>query len=130
MRKADLSVLDEVLDRVATATRRILEQGPAAAMNEFNRERRHGGEQQDQADKNRERLTTVNCLAVSGINRCGGKGISMSRVYEVMFIVRPDVDDEEAEKLIAGFSSTVTSGGGVVKSGREDGPPQAGLHGA
>ncbi len=37
MRKADLSVLDEVLDRVATATRRILEVGPAAAMNEFNR---------------------------------------------------------------------------------------------
>jgi PTH1 family peptidyl-tRNA hydrolase len=37
MRKADLTVMDEVLDRVATATRRILEQGPAAAMNEFNR---------------------------------------------------------------------------------------------
>ena len=37
MRKAELTVLDEVLDRVATATRRILEQGPAAAMNEFNR---------------------------------------------------------------------------------------------
>ena len=37
LRKADLAVLDEVLDRVATATRRILEQGPAAAMNEFNR---------------------------------------------------------------------------------------------
>ncbi len=37
MRKADLAVLDEVLDRVATATRRILEQGSAAAMNEFNR---------------------------------------------------------------------------------------------
>jgi len=37
MRKADLAVLDEVLDRVATATRRILEVGPAAAMNEFNR---------------------------------------------------------------------------------------------
>ncbi len=37
MRKADLTVLDEVLDRVATATRRILEQGPSAAMNEFNR---------------------------------------------------------------------------------------------
>jgi PTH1 family peptidyl-tRNA hydrolase len=36
MRKADLTVLDEVLDRVATATRRILELGPAAAMNEFN----------------------------------------------------------------------------------------------
>ena len=37
MRKADLTVLDEVLDRVAAATRRILEAGPAAAMNEFNR---------------------------------------------------------------------------------------------
>ena len=40
MRKADLSVLDEVLDRVATATRRILEQGPGPAMNEFNRKDR------------------------------------------------------------------------------------------
>jgi PTH1 family peptidyl-tRNA hydrolase len=37
MGKRDLTVLDEVLDRVATATRRILELGPAAAMNEFNR---------------------------------------------------------------------------------------------
>jgi PTH1 family peptidyl-tRNA hydrolase len=40
MRKADLTVLDEVLDRVATATRRILTEGPAAAMNEFNRKDR------------------------------------------------------------------------------------------
>ena len=40
----------------------------------------------------------------------------MSRLYEVMFIIRPDVEDEEADKLIAGFSSTVTAGGGVVKS--------------
>lgn len=40
----------------------------------------------------------------------------MSRVYEVMFIIRPDVDDDEVEKLITGFTSTVTSGGGVVKS--------------
>ncbi len=37
MRKADLTVLDEVLDRVATAVRRILTDGPATAMNEFNR---------------------------------------------------------------------------------------------
>jgi PTH1 family peptidyl-tRNA hydrolase len=37
MRKADLTVLDEVLDRVATATRRIIEDGPRPAMNEFNR---------------------------------------------------------------------------------------------
>ncbi len=42
MRKVDLTVLDEVLDKVATATRRILELGPAAAMNEFNRRERNG----------------------------------------------------------------------------------------
>jgi PTH1 family peptidyl-tRNA hydrolase len=41
MRKADLTVLDEVLDRVATATRRILELGTSAAMNEFNRRERN-----------------------------------------------------------------------------------------
>lgn len=40
MRKADLTVMDEVLDRVATATRRIIEQGPGPAMNEFNRKDR------------------------------------------------------------------------------------------
>jgi small subunit ribosomal protein S6 len=40
----------------------------------------------------------------------------MSRLYEVMFIVRPDVAEEDADKLIAGFTTTVTSGGGVVKT--------------
>jgi peptidyl-tRNA hydrolase, PTH1 family len=43
MRKTELAVLDEVLDKVATATRRILEVGPAAAMNEFNRKDRDEG---------------------------------------------------------------------------------------
>jgi small subunit ribosomal protein S6 len=33
-----------------------------------------------------------------------------------MFIVRPDVVDEDADKLIAGIEATVTNGGGVVKS--------------
>jgi small subunit ribosomal protein S6 len=33
-----------------------------------------------------------------------------------MFIVRPDVAEEDADKLIAGFSATVTGGGGVVKT--------------
>ena len=42
LRKADLTVLDEVLDRVATATLRILELGTAAAMNEFNRREQIG----------------------------------------------------------------------------------------
>lgn len=40
----------------------------------------------------------------------------MSRLYEVMFIVRPDVADEEIDKLVSGFTTTITSGGGVVKS--------------
>ena|SRR5437868_5453134 len=40
----------------------------------------------------------------------------MSRLYEVMFIIRPDAVDEDVDKLIAGFSTTVTNGGGAVKS--------------
>lgn len=40
----------------------------------------------------------------------------MERFYEVMFIVRPDVEDAELDKLIAGFEQTVTSGGGNVRS--------------
>jgi len=40
----------------------------------------------------------------------------MSRLYEVMFIVRPDVADEEVDKLVSGFTTTITSGGGAVKS--------------
>jgi small subunit ribosomal protein S6 len=38
------------------------------------------------------------------------------RFYEVMFIVRPDVADEDLDKLIAGLSQTVTNGGGTVRS--------------
>jgi small subunit ribosomal protein S6 len=52
----------------------------------------------------------------SWTRKSSGKGIKMSRVYEVMFIVRPDVAEEDADKLIAGFSATVTGGGGVVKT--------------
>jgi small subunit ribosomal protein S6 len=33
-----------------------------------------------------------------------------------MFIVRPDAVEEDVDKLIAGFSATVTGGGGEVKS--------------
>ena len=40
----------------------------------------------------------------------------MSRLYEVMFIVRPDVVDEDVDKLIAGFTTSVTNGGGSVKN--------------
>ena len=44
------------------------------------------------------------------------KEFEMVRVYEVMFIVRPDAAEEDVDKLIAGFSATVTGGGGVVKT--------------
>ena len=51
IRKADLAVLDEVLDKVAIAVRRILSDGPSAAMNEFNRkDRDQGSENRDQKD--------------------------------------------------------------------------------
>jgi small subunit ribosomal protein S6 len=33
-----------------------------------------------------------------------------------MFIVRPDAVEEDVDKLIAGFSSSVANGGGVVKT--------------
>ncbi|MFZ0392360.1 MAG: 30S ribosomal protein S6 [Terracidiphilus sp.] len=45
----------------------------------------------------------------------------MSRLYEVMFIVRPDVADEDVDKLIAGFTTTVSNGGGAVKSAEKMG---------
>ncbi len=45
----------------------------------------------------------------------------MERLYEVMFIVRPDVADEDVDKLIAGFEATVTNGGGTVKSSEKMG---------
>ncbi len=40
----------------------------------------------------------------------------MQRFYEVMFIVRPDVADEDLDKLIAGLEQTVSSGGGKLRS--------------
>jgi peptidyl-tRNA hydrolase, PTH1 family len=43
MRKADLAVLDEVLDRAATAVRRIVQEGAGPAMNEFNRKDKEQG---------------------------------------------------------------------------------------
>ena len=39
-----------------------------------------------------------------------------NRTYEIMFIVRPDVEEADLDKLIEGFSGTITSGGGEVKS--------------
>jgi small subunit ribosomal protein S6 len=52
----------------------------------------------------------------------------MSRVYEVMFIVRPDVEDEEVDKLIEGFTATVKNGGGAVKTAEKMGRRKLAYH--
>jgi small subunit ribosomal protein S6 len=40
----------------------------------------------------------------------------MNRTYELMFIVRPDMADEDLEKLISNLEAAVTSASGTVKS--------------
>ena len=40
----------------------------------------------------------------------------MNRTYELMFVVRPDMVDEDLEKLIATLDSAVTGAKGTVKS--------------
>jgi len=44
----------------------------------------------------------------------------MNRSYEIMFIVRPDVEEAELDTLIDTFSGYVTDGGGTVKNSRVD----------
>jgi small subunit ribosomal protein S6 len=39
-----------------------------------------------------------------------------NRTYEIMFIVRPDVEEAELDKLIETFSGYVTTGGGTITS--------------
>ncbi len=38
-----------------------------------------------------------------------------NRSYEIMFIVRPDIEEAEIDKIIETFSGYVTQGGGAVK---------------
>jgi small subunit ribosomal protein S6 len=40
----------------------------------------------------------------------------MNRTYELMFIVRPDMQEEDQDKLISTLESVVTTSGGAVKS--------------
>ena len=42
----------------------------------------------------------------------------MARSYEVMFIIRPDVPEDEVEKLITHLEGSVTSSAGTVKTER------------
>jgi small subunit ribosomal protein S6 len=44
------------------------------------------------------------------------KEVEMNRTYEIMFIVRPDVEEVELDKLIETFSGYITAGGGAVKT--------------
>lgn len=38
------------------------------------------------------------------------------RSYEIMFVVRPDMEEADMDKLIEGFQKNVTDGGGEIKS--------------
>ena len=40
----------------------------------------------------------------------------MNRTYELMFIVRPDMPEEDLDKLISTLETTVSSSGGTMKS--------------
>ena len=40
----------------------------------------------------------------------------MNRTYELMFIVRPDMTEEDQDKLVSTLESAVTSNGGTLKS--------------
>src|ERR1700757_5174746 len=40
----------------------------------------------------------------------------MQRTYELMFIVRPDMPEEEQDKLISTVDTQVTNAGGTVKN--------------
>jgi small subunit ribosomal protein S6 len=49
-------------------------------------------------------------------SRTSQKEVKMNRTYEIMFIVRPDVEEADLDKLIEGFSHNITSGGGEIKN--------------
>jgi small subunit ribosomal protein S6 len=40
----------------------------------------------------------------------------MQRTYELMFIVRPDITEEDLEKLVSTLESQITGAGGTVKN--------------
>jgi small subunit ribosomal protein S6 len=44
----------------------------------------------------------------------------MNRSYEIMFIVRPDVEEADIDKLIDTFTGYITDGGGVVTNSRTE----------
>ncbi len=47
----------------------------------------------------------------------------MNRTYELMFIVRPDMTEEDQDKLISTLESAVASSSGNAKSGENGQTP-------
>jgi small subunit ribosomal protein S6 len=47
--------------------------------------------------------------------------MQMQRTYEVMFIVRPDLSEEDIDKLISTMETNITTAGGTVKSAEKMG---------
>ena len=45
----------------------------------------------------------------------------MNRTYEVMYIIRPDIDEASLDGLIEGFNTVVTNGGGEIQSAEKMG---------
>ena len=48
----------------------------------------------------------------------------MNRTYELMFIVRPDMTEEDQDKLISNLEHAVSSSGGQVKNVEKMGKPR------
>ena len=59
------------------------------------------------------RLRSTYARTVRG--RTSQKVVNGMRTYEMMFIVRPDVEEADLDKIIETFSGFVTGGGGEVK---------------
>jgi small subunit ribosomal protein S6 len=75
----------------------------------------------DQANSDRHRTSLLYSLFTFHYSlspQCGQnpqKEILMNRSYEIMFIVRPDIEEAEIDKIVETFSGYVTQGGGAVK---------------
>ncbi len=53
----------------------------------------------------------------------------MNRTYELMFIVRPDMVEEDQDKLISTLETAVTASGGSREERREDGQAPSRIRG-
>ena len=70
------------------------------------------------------------CTSDGAKQNFAGREKRMNRTYEIMFIVRPDVEEADLDKLIAGLRADHHPRWRRGQVHREDGPPPARLHGA